>query len=80
MDACALIRGCPVAHGVNSFHQVVDSGLAGRGPLGVVLADDLGRISKNVGDILKAGTAPQKLGRQRMTEAMRVRSRHSPTC
>lgn len=38
---------------VNLFHEIVDPGLAGGGPLPVMLAHDFGRVAENVCDILQ---------------------------
>jgi hypothetical protein len=74
LDARRIFWSRPVASRVNFFHQLIDAGLARRRPLGVVLAHDLGRISKDIGHILKTATAPQKLGCERVPEPVRVPS------
>ena len=44
----------PILPGMNPRHQIINARLAGRGPLCVVLADNLRRVAENVGHILKA--------------------------
>jgi hypothetical protein len=40
---------------MNLIHKIINAGLAGRGPLGVMLADDFRRVAKDIGtfDALK---------------------------
>ena len=66
---------CPICPGMNPFHQVVDTGLAGRGPLRVMLAHNLRRVTENISDIFKAGAIVEELRRQRVSEPVRMRTR-----
>lgn len=64
--------GGPIFPGMNPRHQAVNTRLARRRPLRVMLAHNLRRVAENIRDTLKAGTVAEKFCRQRVPEPMRM--------